>query len=65
MAKQFRPGDRIKFRAVTRWSSATVWRVVTGIDNEGRPEVRYGGWSHFLVHPKEVIEHRRAPKAAK
>jgi len=48
-------GDRIQFRAVTRWSSRTVWRKVTGV--VPCVQVRYGGWSHFHVRSWEIKDH--------
>jgi hypothetical protein len=47
-------GDRITFRAVTRWGAAKASRIVTGF-YLGEPTVRYGGWSDFIVHWHEVI----------
>ena len=61
-AKRFEAGEkvRIRFRAATRWSGATVWRHLTGVRWEnGWPswfEVKYGGWSDFAVWPIEVKE---------
>lgn len=52
-------GDRIKFRAVTRWSDKPVWRKVNGFCND-HPTVRYGGWSQFVVRPTEIIEVKAA-----
>jgi hypothetical protein len=50
-------GDRIKFRAVTRWSGAAVWRMVNGFYGElRRPTVRYGGHPNFIVENHEIIE---------
>lgn len=48
-------GDRIKFKAITRWSSRAVWRKVTGVSP--CVQVRYGGWPHFYVRDHEIIEH--------
>ena len=48
-------GDTITFRAVTRWASGKAKRKVLGFDNLGRPEVRYGGWSRFIVRLDEVL----------
>lgn len=61
-ATQIEPGDRIRFRAATRWSEAAVWRKVVGMDGDS-PLVRFGGYSEFLVHPHEVIEVQKAPAA--
>ena len=50
-------GDRIRFRAATRWSGAAVWRVVNGFwASTENPTVRYGGWSNFAVKRSEIIE---------
>ena len=53
-------GDRIKFRAVTRWSAAAVWRKVVAVDPV---QVRYGGYADFLVEPHEILEVERAEPA--
>ena len=55
-AKQLEIGDSITFRAVTRWSSAVATRVITGFSRDGRPLVRYGGWSDFMVSWDEILE---------
>jgi hypothetical protein len=49
-------GDRIKFRAVTRWSAAAVWRRVNGFTKRNLPTVRYGGWPGFVVREHEILE---------
>lgn len=49
-------GDRIRFRAVTAWSGATVWRKVVGLAWDGVPLVRYGGWAEFRVRPHEILD---------
>lgn len=49
-------GDRIKFKALTRWSNRAVWRKIVGFDSHGRPEVRFGGWSSFVVAKHEILE---------
>lgn len=54
--KKIRIGDRIKFKAATRWAFRAVVRKVKGFDHLGRPLVGYGGWSEFIVHPKEILE---------
>lgn len=48
-------GDRITFRSVTRHSDKPVTRVVNGFF-DGKPTVRFHGWSEFIVHRHEVIE---------
>lgn len=45
-------GDRITFRAATRWASGKV----NGFDSAGRPTVRYGGWKDFSVRLSEIEE---------
>ena len=49
-------GDRIKFRAVTRWSNQTLVRVVNGYWSNGFPTVRAHGCADFVVKPKEILE---------
>ena len=50
-------GDRIKFKAMTRWNCGTVWRKVNGFWlDTSRPTVRYGGWSDFAVRLDEILE---------
>jgi hypothetical protein len=54
-------GDRITFRAATRWSGAKVTRVVNGfwqedLDRQSSPTVRYGGWGNFIVYRREILE---------
>ena len=49
-------GDRIRFRAVTRWSDRPAIRVIRGFDRYNRPLVRFGGWSDFIVERHEIIE---------
>ena len=53
----FKIGQRITFRAFTYYSNEKVTRVITGIHDEtGWPEVRYQGYSNFLVFPDEIIK---------
>lgn len=54
--RPIRKGDRIKFRAVTRWSNETVTRRVVGFSPNGRPLVRYGGYPDFAVRHREIVE---------
>lgn len=54
--RKFKIGDYIVFKCATRWSCAKAKRKIVEIDNLGHPLVRYGGWSHFIVHPKEILE---------
>lgn len=48
-------GDRITFRAVTRWSDRSATRVVNGHTlGYGYPTVRFGGYAEFVVRPSEI-----------
>ena len=47
-------GDRIKFRACTRWDDKAATRKVNGF-YQGMPTVRYGGCPNFIVRPHEII----------
>lgn len=53
MDQQISKGDRITFRAATRWSHATATRIVNGFYN-GWPTVRYGGCPNFIVKHHEI-----------
>lgn len=56
MAKsKMKIGDRVKFRAVRRWSTKTAIRVIVGFDMFGRPEVRFDGWPRFVVRHEEIL----------
>lgn len=47
----------VTFRAVTRWSGREKnKRKLRGFDYEGRPLVYFGGWSDFVLRPREVLE---------
>jgi len=47
----------VTFRAVTRWSGREKnKRKLRGFDSEGRPLVYFGGWSDFVLRPREVVE---------
>ena len=46
-------GDRIEFKALTRWAHKKVTRLVTGFYGNA-PTVRYGGWSNFVVRHCEI-----------
>lgn len=48
-------GDRITFRAVTRWSAAKLTRVVNGFYFD-KPTVRAHGYADFVVRLDEIIE---------
>lgn len=50
-----RLGDRIKFRVATRDSNRAATRKVVGRRMDGGYEVRYRGYSDFIVHPHEVL----------
>jgi len=57
MQESIEIGDRIKFRAATRWNGGSVWRKVNGFWMNGSlPTVRYGGWPEFAVRLYEIIE---------
>lgn len=49
-------GDRIVFKAATRWNCGTVTRMVVGFYDfeEKIPTVRYGGWGDFAVALHEI-----------
>lgn len=50
-------GDRITFKACTRYSNNKVTRKVNGFwGSTDSPTVRYEGWSDFAVKPSEIIE---------
>ena len=57
--KEMRVGDLLTFKSVTRDSYRKATRVIVGFDSLGRPQVRYGGWSDFIVYPKEIISVER------
>ena len=49
-------GDRIKFKAVTRWSNRAVWRNVNGFNLDGsQPTVKFG-YPKFSVRLHEILE---------
>lgn len=48
-----RVGDRIRFRAVTRFGADSAVRVVKGFHGN-HPLVRFNGWDSFVVSPDEV-----------
>lgn len=52
--RKIKVGDYITFKAATRWNCGKVRRKVVAIDALGRPNVRYGGWSDFIVHLHEI-----------
>lgn len=60
--KKMRVGDLLAFKAATRCSYRRATRVITGFDPLGRPEVRYAGWSGFIVKPHEIIAVERPSK---
>jgi hypothetical protein len=47
-------GDSITFKAATRSDCKLATRKVVGIDEFGRPMVRYHGWSNFVVAWHEI-----------
>lgn len=60
MAQTIKIGDRIQFRAITRWSGVATWRKVNGFDSRGWPTVVFGGWRDFIVRPHEVLQVEQA-----
>jgi len=49
----------VTFRAITRWSGREKHeRKLRGFDSVGRPLVYFGGWSDFVLRPREVVELR-------
>lgn len=56
MSRNLKIGDRIRFRAVTRWSDRPATRIIRGFDRNNRPVVRFGGWSDFIVERSEILE---------
>lgn len=55
MTNKIKIGDRITFKAATRFSYSKATRVVNGFCN-GMPTVRYAGWPNFIVRPNEILE---------
>ena len=50
-------GDRIKFRAITRWGDRPAWRKVNGFYGSTQmPTVRFGGYATFVVRRPEIME---------
>lgn len=52
---KFAVGDLLTFKAATRSHYRKATRVITGVDNFGRPLVSYHGWNGFVVRLDEVI----------
>lgn len=52
-------GDSLTFKAATRYSYKKATRKIVSIDHYGRPCVRYGGWSEFIVRPNEILSVER------
>jgi hypothetical protein len=50
-------GDRITFRAVTRFTGAEVTRKVRGFWHSGKPTVKYQGHADFIVNWDEISYH--------
>lgn len=48
-------GDTIKFKSITRWNIKTQERKVKNITEGGKIEIRFGGYSDFVVHQHEII----------
>lgn len=56
MAKvKIKIGDRVRFKVATRSYHKEAVRIVTGVwdDGSGKIEVRYHGWSGFVLAPHE------------
>ncbi len=55
--KTIQIGDRIKFKAVCRWSTKAVWRKVNGFWGQtGMPTVRFDGCPNFAVRITEIVD---------
>jgi hypothetical protein len=54
-------GDRITFRAVTRFTGAEVTRKVRGFWHSGKPTVKYQGHADFIVDWCEISFHNGDP----
>lgn len=50
-------GDRIKFRALTRYSSRALLRTVREVMPSGTVSVAAHGYDDFMVKPEEIIAH--------
>ena len=50
-------GDRITFRAVTRFTGAEVTRKVRGFCYNGKPTVKYEGYDDFIGDWCEISFH--------
>ena len=61
MTKNIVIGDRIIFKAQTRFSNEKVMRVVNGF-YDGKPTVRYASWPNFIVNPNEISNIIKAGK---
>jgi len=57
--RKMRVGDLLTFKAVTRCSHKKATRKIVSFDYLGRPQVRYAGWSDFIVMPHEIISVER------
>ena len=62
--KEVKEGDRITFKAQTRFHFRKATRVVVRVDTEaGYIGVKkYAGWSGFWVRLSEVLEHHPKTK---
>jgi ATP-dependent Clp protease adapter protein ClpS len=49
-------GDRIIFKAATRFSHRKATRVVKRVHANGSCEVGYSGWSDFVVRRAEILD---------
>lgn len=52
--RKIKVGDTITFKSATRSNFKRATRKVTRVDDQGRPQVRYHGYSDFIVHWSEV-----------
>lgn len=50
MRKRIEVGDRVTFTVTTRDGRRKATRKVVGFDHLGRPEVRFNGWSNFVLN---------------
>lgn len=62
--RKIKVGDSITFKAATRSHYKQATRKVVGIDHQGRPLVRYHGWSDFIVEWSEVTAITKAKGGA-
>ena len=51
----FKIGQKITFRSLTRDGNFKAQRIING-DFRGLPTVRFNGWSNFVIKEREIIE---------